>query len=136
MSNQLKFIKKENGTGSRIKGKLVWGAIEFNVITGGYGRGPLPDGSYVVETTKVAVGNQSNMKSGFVNPLTNRGWFIPLTPKFSTNRHGFGIHPDGNLPGTKGCVGLVTADIKKFWDKWLKTPMSSRPKLLVVSSEL
>ena len=74
------------------------------------------------------------MKSGFVNPANGRGWFLPLTPRFSTSRHGFGIHPDGNLPGTKGCVGLQGADIKKSWDKWMRTSLKGRPDSLQVSS--
>jgi L,D-peptidoglycan transpeptidase YkuD (ErfK/YbiS/YcfS/YnhG family) len=50
--------------------------------------------------------------------------------------HGFGIHPDGNLSGTKGCVGLQGADMKKFWDKWMRTNMKARPNSLQVSSTL
>lgn len=110
----LKFVKTENGIGSRVIGKLYWDEDEYHVVSGGYGKGAIPDGSYDIERYKAVAGNISTMKSGFVNPVNGRGWFLPLTPKFSTTRHGFGIHPDGNLPGTKGCVGLQGADIKNI----------------------
>jgi hypothetical protein len=130
----LKFVKTENGIGSRVIGKLYWDEDEYDVVSGGYGKGAIPDGSYDIERYKAVAGNISTMKSGFVNPVNGRGWFLPLTPKFSTTRHGFGIHPDGNLPGTKGCVGLQGADIKKYWDKWMKTSLKNRPDSLQVSS--
>ncbi|PCK09217.1 MAG: hypothetical protein COA42_05000 [Alteromonadaceae bacterium] len=130
------FVKTGKGAGSRVTGKLKWGAGEYEVVTGGYGKGAIPDGTYDIERYDAVVGDKSTMKSGFVNPASGRGWFLPLTPKFTTTRHGFGIHPDGNLPGTKGCVGLQGADMKKFWDKWLKTAMAARPASLVVSTKI
>ena len=33
-------------------------------------------------------------------------WFCPIEPVFDTVRSGLGIHPDGNLPGTQGCIGV------------------------------
>jgi hypothetical protein len=132
----IQFVKSEKGEGSRFIGTLTWGTDTFSVITGGYGKGALPDGSYDIEIRKVVVGTKETMQSGFINSKTGRGWFIPLTPKFSTSRHGFGIHPDGNKPGTKGCVGLQGDDIKAFYDKWITTPMKSRPSTLLVTSEV
>lgn len=29
----------------------------------------------------------------------------------------FGIHPDGNVPGTKGCIGIVEADTRPLFNK-------------------
>ncbi|WNO10476.1 L,D-transpeptidase [Teredinibacter sp. KSP-S5-2] len=136
MAGSITFVKTESGEGSRMKGKLTWGGAEYQVVTGGYGLGAIPDGTYDIETKKAVVGNAQTMKSGFVNAATGRGWFLPLTPKFSTTRHGFGIHPDGNLPGTKGCVGIQGDDIKKFWDKWVGTAMAARPTSLVVSTNM
>lgn len=136
MAIQIKFVKKKKGEGSRMIGALEWGKDEYKVVTGGYGKGQIPDGMYEVKARNVAVGNNNTMQSGFVNPLTARGWFIPLTPKFSTIRDGFGIHPDGNLPGTKGCLGLQGEDTKKFWDKWMKTPLSARPTTLLAITKL
>ncbi len=130
------FVKIKKGTGSRVIGKLKWGTDEYEVVSGGYGKGAIPDGHYDIERYKAVVGTKSTMKPGFVNPSNGRGWFLPLTPTFSTTRHGFGIHPDGNLPGTKGCVGLQGNDIKKYWDKWVKTVMSARPTTLIVKTKI
>lgn len=136
MSVQLTFVKTSKGVGTRVFGKLKWFFDEYEVVTGGYGKGAIPDGHYSIEVYNAVEGDKSTMKSGFVNPITGRGWFLPLTPKFTTSRHGFGIHPDGNLPGTKGCVGLQGFDIKKFWDKWLRTPLKLRPATLIVTTKL
>lgn len=136
MSVQLTFNKTSKGKGTRILGKLKWLNDEYEVITGGYGKGALPDGLYSIEVYKAVEGDKSTMKLGFINPITGRGWFLPLTPKFSTSRHGFGIHPDGNLPGNKGGISLQHLDAKKFWDKWLKTPLKSRPTSLLVTNKV
>ncbi len=96
-------------------GKLKWDSDEFDIVTGGYGKGAIPDGNSSAKVYNAVEG--ANLDAGFINPKTGRGWFIPLESDFNTTRHGFGIHPDGNLPGTKGCVGLQGDDIKKFWDK-------------------
>ncbi|MDP2522061.1 L,D-transpeptidase [Neptunomonas phycophila] len=132
----LQFTKIEKGEGSRVIGTLTWGDDSYSVITGGYGLGEIPNGSYIVKTRNVAEGDSTTMKSGFLNPATGRGWFIPLEAKFNTSRFGFGIHPDGNLPGTKGCLGLQGDDIDKFFSKWLTTPLTSRPTTLHVTSDL
>lgn len=136
MGSQISFTKTKKGDGTRMIGKLKWLNEEYEVVTGGYGKGPIPDGIYNIETKKAVQGDKKSMKSGYINPLTDRGWFLPLTPTFSTDRHGFGIHPDGNLPGTKGCIGLQGADTKKFWDKWLKTPMASRPTSIIITTKI
>jgi hypothetical protein len=33
------------------------------------------------------------------------GWSLDLDPKFKTDRDLLRIHPDGNVPGTEGCIG-------------------------------
>lgn len=112
MPVQMTFSKMTKGDGSRIIGKLKWASDEYEVVSGGYGKGAIPDGQYDIMIYKAVEGDKTNMKSGFMNDLTGKGWFLPLVAKFSTTRNGFGIHPDGNLPGTKGCVGLQGDDIK------------------------
>ncbi|HEB94106.1 MAG TPA: hypothetical protein ENI94_11700 [Gammaproteobacteria bacterium] len=136
MSMQISFIKTSKGTGTRMLGKLKWFPDEYEVVTGGYGKGAIPDGPYDIGVYKAVEGDRASMKSGFINPITGRGWFLPLSAKFSTARYGFGIHPDGNLPGTKGCVGLQGGDIKKFWDKWMRTPLKMRPSSLLVTTDI
>lgn len=70
---------------------------------------------------------------GFVDPITSKAWFIPLQARFSTNRHGLGIHPDGNVPGTLGCIGLQGMDASKFWRKWNSMAKALRPTALTVT---
>ena len=64
-------------------------------------------------------------------PLT--GFFVPIKADFETDRGDLGIHPDGNVYGTQGCIGLVGNDAVKFWKKVLDTKASTRPKKLSVS---
>jgi len=104
---------------------LTWGAEHYKAITGGFGLGPLPDGEYEVKTRNVVVG--SHLASGFENTLTGNRWFIPIIPRFASTRDGFGIHPDGNVPGTKGCIGLQSSEAGSFWRRWLNTPLTARP---------
>lgn len=51
---------------------------------------------------------------------TGRGFFAPIYPKFKTNRGKsggrLGIHPDGNKPGTLGCIGITDSNTKSFHD--------------------
>ncbi|GMQ45187.1 hypothetical protein [Vibrio sp. 10N] len=131
----LSFVKTARAKGSREIGFLYWEGERYRVVTGGYGKGAIPDGEFTIRVRQVAVGTKENMLSGFVNPLNGRGWFIPLTPNFATSRFGFGIHPDGNLPGTKGCLGLQGNDTEKFWKRWCETKIDSRPTLLQVTTD-
>ncbi len=112
--------------------KLTWGAEHYNAITGGFDLGPLPDGSYEVKTRHVVTG--SHLASGFENSLTGNKWFIPIIPNFAETRDGFGIHPDGNVPGTKGCIGLQASDAGSFWRRWMNAALNARPTQVTVKS--
>jgi len=82
--------------------------------SGPWGKGPLPAGAYLVEppvTFDALPDSPYSDGKGF-------SWFARLHPQFKTDRSGFGIHPDGNVPGTKGCIGLVLEDSRPFYD-WL-----------------
>ena len=136
MPIQISLEKTLKGIGTRVIGKLKWFPDEYEVVTGGYGKGAIPDGRYDIAVYNAVEGDKMSMKTGFINPITGKGWFLPLSPKFSTMRHGFGIHPDGNLPGTKGCVGLQGQDIKRFWDKWMRTPLKMRPSSLHITTRI
>lgn len=43
-----------------------------------------------------------------------------------------GIHPDGNVVGTEGCIGLQGSDASEFWNLWTSTPIGDRPTRLKV----
>jgi hypothetical protein len=111
---------------------LTWGASHYSAITGPYGLGPLPNGEYEVKTRNAVTGDL--LSSSYENSLTSNRWFIPITPLFGTTRHGFGIHPDGNVTGTKGCIGLTGSEAGSFWRRWMNIPLSARPTKVIVSS--
>jgi hypothetical protein len=52
-------------------------------------------------------------------PGSKKYWWVPLKPTFPTERGTkargqFGIHPDGGLPGTNGCIGVFGVDQEAF----------------------
>jgi hypothetical protein len=67
-------------------------------------------------------------KSGF-------GFFVPIYPQFQTNRGKvggrLGIHPDGNKPGTLGCIGITDSNTKNFHNAIKMSSPSSKLILLV-----
>lgn len=117
------YHKKDNS--------LRWGKDHYHAVSGPYGLGPLPDGYYDVLTRHVVTGR---MDAPYQDPKTGLAFFIPIQPLFDTSRSGFGIHPDGNTPGTLGCIGLT--DSSAFWAKWNETPLPNRPNLLHVESRV
>lgn len=113
-------------------GILTWGATHYTATSGPHGKGALPLGGYTIKVRHTVVGN--HLASGFKDNMTGNSWFIPLDPVFSTTRSGFGIHPDGNIPGTLGCVGLTGIDAGNFWTLWNNTPLAARPTTLTVTA--
>lgn len=93
------------------------------IVSGPHGNGELERGKYVLERRKVTP-HTKNIEGPFVDKATGKGFFIPLTPTFETTREGLGIHPDGNVPGTLGCIG-ITSDASSFYDKVAATPTSA-----------
>ena len=115
--------------GLMAKGELLFSGKSYNVISGPWNRGVLPDGTYEVKKYNVVVNSN---EAGYQSP-SGKGWFIPLQAPAGITRSGFGIHPDGNVEGTAGCIGLVGLDADEFWNAWVKTPMAERPNQLNVS---
>lgn len=98
-------------------GNIV-GTYKFR--NGGGGRGFIPGGTYIVS-------GRENLAASDVLPMTvdgvgykyrvrssSGGTQIP-DPRFPNEpRDGILIHPDGNVPGTLGCIGIVGGgDIQK-----------------------
>lgn len=113
----------------RSEGKLTWGTESYTAVSGPHGKGQLPNGTYTVKTRNVVTGN--HLSSSF-RAEDGNAWFIPIEPVFSTNREGLGIHPDGGISGTLGCIGLTGNDAVKFWSRWNSLTMGARPISLVV----
>jgi len=100
---------------------LFWPAV-----SGPFGRGRLPCGEYRIAepveiTSKALKYEPYRDKTGFA-------WWCRLTPLFETERSGFGIHPDGNIPGTLGCIGITLDDTREVFEKIFK----SEDKILIV----
>jgi hypothetical protein len=112
-------------------GYLTWGAVHYSSVTGPHGKGALPKGNYTIKVRHAVVGD--TLKSSYENSVTGNRWFIPITPQFSTSRDGFGIHPDGNVPGTLGCIGVKSSDAGSFWTRWNTTILSARPTRVTVT---
>jgi hypothetical protein len=95
-------------------GKLVWSAKGFSsdAISGPHGNGALPTGLYTAPRSKLLDKHgQPPYCDGFENC-----WMQAMAPNFSTSRTGLGIHPDGNAPGTEGCIGLKGGNTKPWYD--------------------
>lgn len=86
---------------------LRWGGESWPAVSGPHGNGRLPEGKYTIEVDR-RTGQSTSLGKGYRDRETGLEWFVPLTPHFSTGRTGLGIHPDGNVPGTLGCVGITS----------------------------
>ena len=84
--------------------------FSYNAVSGGWGNGPLEPGLYNI-TSVIRPAEMFQRKDKDAYTLFNVGWFASLTPLFQTERTALGIHPDGNVPGTLGCIGLPFANI-------------------------
>ena len=100
----------------RTKGNLVLFDNDDQVmfvmeaLSGGWGKGTIPLGVYNLGIPAKLSDEKKN------NPYKKQGypWWIGLQAIHKTDRSGFGIHPDGNVPGTMGCVSPVHDDIWFF----------------------
>lgn len=94
------FLKDQN--------KLLWldEQKEWRAVSGPFGKGSAPPGQYLIKKLVDIPDVPEN--AAYKGP--EGCWFAPLEPAFKTDRTGLGIHPDGNVPGTLGCIGVNKAD--------------------------
>ncbi|WP_172304119.1 hypothetical protein [Pseudenhygromyxa sp. WMMC2535] len=123
-----KFVKT-SGNDTRAEGLLYLNGKTFAAVSGGYGNGALSNGSYSVKVTRAVEGK--HLKSGF--QAGGVGFFIPIEHTSDSSRSGLGIHPDGNKPGTLGCIGISAKDASNFLKAWTRMSLGSRPTKLIVS---
>lgn len=121
---------RDNGTkiGFMATGKLQLGDKKFSVVSGPWNKGVLPDGEYGVKKFNVVAASPN---PSFKSP-SGVGWFIPMQSPITIERSGFGIHPDGNVTGTAGCIGIIGDEADKFWKLWLSLSMAERPSKIIV----
>jgi hypothetical protein len=85
----------------------------------GGNKSPLPTGVYTIDHYGIERGP-------FGDPELGKGFWVPITPMFSTGRSDLGFHQDpswGKLngeSGTSGCVGLESAEATSQLVQWIK----------------
>lgn len=119
----------------RSKKTLSWPLKElsWSAISGPFGAGALPPGLYDIARREIT--GYTNKVDTPYRDKTGLGFFVPIYPKFDTNRGKsggrLGIHPDGNVPGTLGCIGISDSNSKNFHDAIRLTAPSTKLTLLV-----
>ncbi len=92
--------------------------ISWPAGSGAWGNGQLPPGDYTLPGPPVPVPPSHPRQASYCDGAGNC-WWQPITPNFPTNRTGLGIHPDGNKPGTAGCIGATDNDTTSLFDALL-----------------
>ena len=88
---------------------------QWPAISGPHGKGLLPEGKYRIGQA-VALDSTILANLPYRDP-TGLAWWCPLEPLFLTKRTHLGIHPDGNVPGTKGCIGITSPDTRALFER-------------------
>lgn len=70
--------------------------FQYPARSGGWGNGPLPCGLYKLTGYSDQTGDAYSQ--------FGVGWFASIEPQFATDRTALGIHPDGNVEGSLGCL--------------------------------
>lgn len=77
----------------------VYGFKTWRARAGPHGSGSLPAGTYRGRNLRLRTNASMNDRSGV-------GWSLDLEPLFITGRTLLRIHPDGNVPGSLGCIAV------------------------------
>jgi hypothetical protein len=127
----IKFIieRREN---QKAYGTIKWPEknLQSGAVSGPYGRSELPAGLYHASRANLM---DKPGTDGFCDSLKNC-WFQLLSPQFSTSRTELGIHPDGNKIGTKGCIGLIDANTKPWYDAFKSVPKTEHTVVEVIDN--
>ena len=99
-------------SGKETQGWLRWPdkGLESRAISGPHGNGTLPEGLYQAKH----LGFMDRSEEEAYCDSLNNCWFQYLEPQFSTSRTDLGVHPDGNVEGTAGCIGLLDSDSSEW----------------------
>ena len=82
-------------------------------------KSPLPPGQYRIERTGIEAGP-------FPDPELGRGYWVPISPLFATQRSALGFHQDPSWgkkngeSGTSGCIGLQSAEATQKLVNWIR----------------
>lgn len=113
-------------------GTLTWAdkKLSSGAVSGPYGRQELPMGLY--HAKRASLLNKPG-EQGYCDSL-HRCWLQALEPQFSTQRNNLAIHPDGNKLGTLGCIGLLDADTKPWYDAFFALANGTVTTVEVISN--
>lgn len=107
--------------------------LKWQAVSGPFGAGVLPVGIYSIGRREVTA--YTSVIDLPYRDSTGKGFFVPIYPDFQTSRGKtggrLGIHPDGNKPGTLGCIGITDANAKSFHDAIRSTSPSAKLTLQV-----
>lgn len=84
-------------------GLLHFNNIIIPYISGRWGKGPAPKGKYLCRELREL---DKKFEDFFRFAQFDIGFFMPIEPEFESDRYALGIHPDGGIEGTLGCIGL------------------------------
>lgn len=109
-------LGEASADGKRWHGRLidVEGNKTWNAVSGPYGKGAAPPGAYFIRRA-MAVNPEADENKPYKDKA-GLAWFAQLDPQFETDRMGLGIHPDGNVPGTLGCIGIAEENTKDLYE--------------------
>lgn len=108
-------------SGAKAEGTLTWAAkgLSSPAVSGPHGNGALPDGSYSsprhLLLDKVGEPPYCDTVGGL-----GHCWLQAF--EAAHGRTDLGVHPDGNVLGTEGCIGLpATSDSKRWYDAFYES---------------
>lgn len=126
-------VTAESPDGKTKTGTLRWPAHGLSVPakSGPYGNGALPYGSYVARRSKMLdkVG-QTPYCDAFGG--IKHCWIQPFDDSYG--RSELGIHPDGNVDGTEGCIGLKSVNSSAWYDAFYQVPVNSSTTVQVIKA--
>jgi RHS repeat-associated protein len=91
--------------------------------SGPWGRGRLPNGDYTGSDLRQRTNPAMSCPSG-------PGYSLNLDRNFDTDRTLLRMHPDGGVPATTGCIGMICSGAQQFYNdlnNYLKNGNSSIP---------
>jgi len=86
----------------------------YEAISGKWGKGALPSGLPYKVKQAVRLGHDAS--PAYADKSGMRWWARIEPDGWECDRTGLGIHPDGNLPGTLGCIGIGEAYTASLFD--------------------
>jgi len=79
----------------------------YPALSGPHGKGSIEKGEYdVVSCYQLDKVTKNNPYKRDAFP-----WMAGLKPLFETERNNLAIHPEGNIHGTLGCIGILKNDL-------------------------